>query len=174
MESHSWDDGSSGSRRATSRTWVRGGSGGGRDGLPPLGWVAPQSKDGRPGLLAAITPSLGMQVPEFFQWPQGEGSSFERENLPPEPHVGGGGRGERSWGFLSPHPGRSDCRAARRQARVSKTTVDGERHESSWAPSGDCGHFPGSLAGLAKSASLSSNTGGVVALEMVESRGLGR
>lgn len=77
---------------------------------------------GRLGLSAAVSPSLGMRVPEgFFSSFSTDGAVRSKGTIFPKPQVGGG---KRRWGCLPPHPGRSGCRARRGAIRVSKTVTE--------------------------------------------------
>lgn len=120
---------------------------------------------GRPGLLAATSPSLRMWVPEVLLPASPWMGQFDlKGKLFPKPQLGGGG-GRKRWGFLPLHPGRSGCRASGRQSRVSKTMTKihalverGMRVLGSLmalASSQVC-----SLAGLATSVSMCGKAGG--------------
>lgn len=128
---------------------------------------------GRSGLLAATSPSLGMRVPEVLSpaspW---MGQLDLKGKLFPKPQLGGGG-GRKGWGFLPPHPGRSGCRASRRQPGVSKTmtkthTLRERGMRVLGPPVALASSQVSSLAGLATSASMCGKTGGR-GLEMLES-----
>lgn len=92
----------------------------GGGGVPQMvlsspGLVAGQCREGRPGLLAATAPSLGMRVQLLRHgWAvRSKGKTF--------PKAPGGWCWEEEVGFLPPHSGRSGCRVSRRQSVVSKT-----------------------------------------------------
>lgn len=115
--------------------------------------------------MAATSPSLGMRVPEVLSpaspW---MGQLDLKGKLFPKPQLGGGG-GRKGWGFLPPHPGRSGCRASRRQPGVSKTmtkthTLRERGMRVLGPPVALASSQVGSLAGLATSASMCGKTGG--------------
>lgn len=162
MLRHGWDDGSSRSLGGPPGGEgfcyaVLGGGGGPRwlhgsslEGPPlPQGLCLHQSRDGEARTLAAISPSLGMWVPEvsffFFFSPSFsmDGAVGSKGNIFPKPQMGGG---ERRWGFLLLT---LEDQAAEHQGGVSQGLQDhdqdphvvGDRHEGSWIPGGS-GQFP--------------------------------